>query len=464
MHGANRGSLYSREGELLRQIVTDYPQDLQGRIFLANAGGSDSLAVLEAVLRQDPDNSAANHYYIHALESTGHPEKALHSADILGRLAPSSAHMVHMPGHIYFRVGDYERAAQAFAAALALDRRYMYEQHVDPDNNWNYVHNLMYSIANLLEEGKFDEATRLSAEITSARGKLDTTLYPYMARDSISRLDPRLPVALRIGDFPLILKLANAARIGAGLRNLEFLRVRLADFASGMQAVAEHNLPEAERISARFDAELRRMKDQNDGAAPTAGMAGPQPPASGWPKLAVMSDALLDPLLKTFSIMLLELRGSLQAHQGQTADAQALFVSAAKQEMALGYREPPYYIRPVGETEGAAMLAAQDWTAAKAAFERALAERPHSGLSLYGIALACERSGDRETAVQITGTSWRHGRTLTPRFLRSRMPEPTWSNPAGRHHKSGGWEASSDLSSIDLAGFRLLRQLVHWNF
>jgi hypothetical protein len=154
---------------------------------LANAGGSDSLAILESVLRQDPENSAANHYYIHALEFTDLPERALHSADILGRLAPSSAHMVHMPGHIYFRVGDYARAAQAFAAALAVDKRYMGEQHVEPDNNWNYVHNLMYSIANLLEQGKFDAATSLSADITGARGKLDTTLYPHMARDSISQ-------------------------------------------------------------------------------------------------------------------------------------------------------------------------------------------------------------------------------------------------------------------------------------
>src|ERR1700722_12989474 len=192
MHGANRGPLSSRERELLRQVVTDYPQDTQARIFLANAGG-DSLAILESILQQDPNNSAANHYYIHALEGTDHPERALRSADILGSLAPSSGHMAHMPGHIYFRLGDYARAAQAFANALAVDKRYMREQHVEPDNNWNYVHNLMYSVANLLEQGQFDAATRLSAEITSARGRLDTTLYPYAARDSISRLDSRLP-------------------------------------------------------------------------------------------------------------------------------------------------------------------------------------------------------------------------------------------------------------------------------
>ena len=89
-----------------------------------------------------------------------------------------------------------------------------------------------------------------------------------------------------------------------------------------------------------------------------------------------MPDALLDPLLKTLSIMSLELRGSLLAAQGKTDDAKAFFASAAREEKALGYREPPNYIRPVGETEGAAMLAARKWADAKAAFERALVGAP----------------------------------------------------------------------------------------
>src|SRR5207248_2173886 len=157
------------------------------------------------------------------------------------------------------------------------------------------------SVANLLEQGKFDEATRLSARIAAARGKLETTLYINSARDSISRLDPRLPVALRTADFPRILKLVNAGAAGPSLPNLEFLRRRLADFAAGMQAVAESNLSEAEQLPARFDAELRRMSQRKDsGRMP--GMTAPPPPTAGPPKLAVMPDALLDPLLKILSI------------------------------------------------------------------------------------------------------------------------------------------------------------------
>jgi tetratricopeptide (TPR) repeat protein len=395
MHGGNRGALLAREQELLRKIIADNPKDIQARILLANSGAGNSLATLEAVLKDDPENSAANHYYIHMLEAGEHPERALPSADILGKLAPASGHMVHMPGHIYFRLGDYERAAQSFAASLEVDERYMREQHVEADNNWNYVHNLMYAIADVLEMGRFTEATRLSEKITGARGKLETTLYIYAARDSISRLDPRLPVALRSADFPQITRLANVATFPSGLPNLEFLRQRLLEFARGMEAIGAGDLTKAEEASMRFDAELRGMKQKGPGP-----VRPPAAPASDWPKLTVMADALLDPLLKTLSIMSLELRGSLLAARGKTAEAAAVFANAAKEEKALGYREPPNYIRPVGETEGAAMLAAGKWTDAKKAFERALAERPHSGFALYGIALASEKAGEHEAAAR----------------------------------------------------------------
>jgi tetratricopeptide (TPR) repeat protein len=384
---------YPREQELLRKIVADYPDDVQGRIFLSNAGGG--LAILEAVLKDDPENSAANHYYIHALEGTDHPEKALHSAEILGRLAPASGHMVHMPGHIYYRVGDYARAEQAFGAAVAADERYMREQHVAPDDNWNYVHNLMYAVANLLEEGKLEEATRLSGRITAARGKLETTLYINLTRDSISRLDPRLPVALRTADFEQIGKLANASVAGPGLPNLEFLRKRLAEFAAGMGAVTAGKVAEAEKVSGRFEAELARISEQAKEFAPMPGMR-----PAGSHKLAVMSDAQIGPVLKSLSIMSLELRGSVLAAKGKADEAKALFATAAKEQKALGYREPPNYIRPVGEAEGAAMLGAGKWADAKAAFERALVDRPHSGFALYGAAVASERAGDEKAAVK----------------------------------------------------------------
>ena len=182
---AQSGSNSSREVRLWRKLVEKYPKDTEALLFLAqHTDRSESLAILQSVLKDDPENSAAHHYYIHALEASEHPEQALHSAEVLPSLAPASGHMVHMPGHIFFRIGEYGRAERAFAASMQIDERYMREQKVQPDYDWNYVHNLMYAVANLLEEGKLKEATALSAKLTGARGQLENTLYPWSPRDS----------------------------------------------------------------------------------------------------------------------------------------------------------------------------------------------------------------------------------------------------------------------------------------
>jgi predicted Zn-dependent protease len=88
-----------------------------------------------------------------------------------------------------------------------------------------------------------------------------------------------------------------------------------------------------------------------------------------------------------------QIRGSLLATQNRVPEAEKLFARARRQEAELGYHEPPSYIRPVGETEAAAWLADGKWSESEAAYQQALTERPKSGFSLYGIALAEEGSG-----------------------------------------------------------------------
>ncbi len=408
-HASKRERLYieatamqenTRRGlELWRTLVRKYPKDSQARIFLAElVDHKESVAILQSILKEEPENSAANHYYIHALEASENPEQALHSAEILASLAPASGHMVHMPGHIFFRIGDYARAEQAFAASLQVDQHYMREQHVEPDNDWNYVHNLMYAIANLMEEGKFQKATALSTDLTGARGELESTLYLYSTRDSIARLDPRLPVALRIADWQQVIRLLNASALPAARPNLAFLARQLGCFASGLQAVETHDIAKAERLSLRFDAELWRSSGNSGDSSEI--MPRKAVSAGGPPKLELTPDAQLQPLVKTLSVMSLELRASVLAAQGKIRDAKELFTKASQAEKALGYHEPPNYIRPVGETEGAAMMAVGNWMTAKVAFQRALLERPRSGLALYGIAMCSERSGDSKVAAR----------------------------------------------------------------
>jgi tetratricopeptide (TPR) repeat protein len=119
---------------------------------------------------------------------------------------------------------------------------------------------------------------------------------------------------------------------------------------------------------------------------------------AGPPKLPLTPDAYPKPLVNNLSIMSLELRAGLLMEEKQSDEAKKLYAQAAQEEKSLGYHEPPYYIRPVGETEAAALLTASDWTGAKAAYEEALVERPRSGFPLYGIAIASEQAGDSKAA------------------------------------------------------------------
>jgi tetratricopeptide (TPR) repeat protein len=124
-----------------RRLVKEYPADLQAKIFLSNTlrdgyddagqpkkGTKESMALLQEVLKIAPDGSAANHYWIHAVEASAQPEQALESATVLASLAPASGHMVHMPGHIFYRVGDYAQAEHWFAESTAVDEKYMRDQ------------------------------------------------------------------------------------------------------------------------------------------------------------------------------------------------------------------------------------------------------------------------------------------------------------------------------------------------
>jgi tetratricopeptide (TPR) repeat protein len=302
-----------------------------------------------------------------------------------------------MPGHIFYRVGDYARAQESFEASMEVDERYMQAQEVSPDHDWNYVHNLMYGIANLMEEGQLNAATALSGKLIGARGQLENTLYPRSPRDSISRLDPQLPVALRTADWPRTLELLKSSKPPAELPNLGFLARQLTDFAGGMEALDVHDITKAEESSIRLDGELWRISEQlkDEKAAETKEAKTAE---LSTPQVQLTPDALAEPLVSTLSIMSLELRAAVLMAKEKTENAKKLFAQAARAEKALGYREPPIYIRPVGEAEAAALIAAADWKDAKAAYKRALIERPQSGFPLYGIAMSTEHAGDVDAA------------------------------------------------------------------
>jgi tetratricopeptide (TPR) repeat protein len=415
---------------IYRRLVAKEPRDIEARIFLAeavgdgyddngepNPGQKEKIAILEGVLKDAPNDSAANHYWIHAMEPGNHPERAIASAALLASLAPTSGHMVHMPGHIYYRVGDYASADRWFAASTEADERYMREQHVSADDDWNYVHNLMYAIANLMEEGRLEDADALSDHLAAARGELSESLYIWSARDQISRVSRRLPVALRVGDWTAVLAMVDQAKLDdvEKTTNLRFLQSELRSFATGMQALNKGDAAAAQAASVEMDAGLWRegadaqtaveadLKTKLDKLMASAQKMPPPTPGAKPKSTTTVADPInpdadSGPLVKALSVASIELRAGVQLLQGNSGPAKKLYDEAILAEKKLGYHEPPFYIRPVAETEGEALLRAKDYAGAKAAFEKALDERPKSGFELYGIARADELAGNAASA------------------------------------------------------------------
>jgi tetratricopeptide (TPR) repeat protein len=410
---AAKGDDRSAEIAILRKLAKKNPKDIEARIFLAGAvgdgyddkgepkpGQKERIAILESVMRDAPNDSAAHHYWIHAMEPSNHPEQAIKSAALLASLAPNSGHMVHMPGHIFYRVGNYAEAEHWFAASTETDERYLREQHVSPDDDWNYVHNMMYAIANLMEQGKLAEADALSDHLSAARGRLSATMYIWSARDQMARISRRLPVALRVGDWDAVLAMLAQSNLGEGEKttNLRFLSTELSEYARGMKALDDGDVPAAQAASARMDAGLwRAQKDQNDkdAAEKDKNKDKKEEAKTDRPVMTpIMPDANAGPLMKNLGIASLELRAGVMVGGGKLDEAKKLYAQAAKDEKNAGYHEPPFYIRPVGENEATALLRAKDYAGAKAAYESALAERPNSGFDLYGLARVKEMQGD----------------------------------------------------------------------
>ena len=396
-----------QEITILRELVSKEPTDTQARLSLALAledgydkngepkkGEHEAIAMLEGILRDTPNDSATNHYWIHAIEPGNHPEQAINSAALLASLAPASGHMVHMPGHIYYRVGNYPEAERWFAQSMAVDERYMQEQNVSPDDDWNYVHNMMYAIANLLEQGRLADADALSDHLAAARGKLSASLYIWSARDQISRVSKRLPVAMRLGDWDAVLTLLDSANLAKGDKasNLRFLAAELTDYATGMKAVDAGDAIAARRASEHMDAGLAQMKQMQAGMKNSGNKK--KDGNTETPTEPIMPDALPEPLMKCLAIESTELQAGTLVTEHKLKAAKKLYAKAAAQEKKLGYHEPPFYIRPVAETEADALLRAKDYSGAEKAYRAALVERPNSGFGLYGLAEVKEAQGD----------------------------------------------------------------------
>jgi tetratricopeptide (TPR) repeat protein len=376
----------------IEAVVENYPDDLDAQAFLGlwtmhgydedgkpRAGQAEARAILGKLLLLDPDNAAANHYLIHVVEMGPHPEYALHSADVLAKLAPASGHMVHMPGHIYFKMGDQDRAREAFLAAMHVEEEYMQRENVSVVDNWNYSHNISYLIASDAEAGRYKEALAMAEKldhlpVVTARA-VSSPRFAVKEGSTTARLQMRFGKWREVAEHPIVL--GDDSLAGEPARAY---RDGVLAYAAGMSALENKDLDAAARQSDRLDALQFRLKS-----------AELDPKADG------NSNGVLN-LLERDS---LDLRGGIECAKGHLdAGLKLLHQAADVERKKVGYAEPPAYGKPEAESIGYAYLAAGQFDHARAAFEDELKIRPKSGHALYGIASSYEREGDKAQASQ----------------------------------------------------------------
>lgn len=149
--------------QAMRELARKYPDDLDAQTLYAESlmipvrwrwwdtsgnpaeGMEEAVSVLEAVMRRNPEHPGANHFYIHAVEMSPSPERAIPSAQRLMGIVPGAGHLVHMPGHIWLILGDYELAAATNERAAEVDRQYMNATGVTGSSYAGYyIHNLHF--------------------------------------------------------------------------------------------------------------------------------------------------------------------------------------------------------------------------------------------------------------------------------------------------------------------------------
>jgi tetratricopeptide (TPR) repeat protein len=140
----------------------------------ANDNTDEIVSVLEGVLKRDPDHVGANHFYIHAVEASSQPERALSSARRLGAMVPNAGHLVHMPSHIYMRTGYYADAVKSNEAAAKVDRSYALKAAQEGS-----MYDLMYHSHNEHFLASAASMTGRYAEAKAAANAMATRLMPH---------------------------------------------------------------------------------------------------------------------------------------------------------------------------------------------------------------------------------------------------------------------------------------------
>jgi tetratricopeptide (TPR) repeat protein len=367
--GADRRAAAEAYRDAMRDVMKQFPDDLDAATLFAEAGmnlhpwglwhpdgtpeeGTEEIvATLESVIRREPNHLGAVHYYIHAVEASNSPERALAGANRLAQLAPAAGHIVHMPAHIYIRTGDYEAALETNQKAALADQAYLKAsgaQGIYP--MMYYSHNLHFIAMAAAMNGNYLESQR-GAQMLAANVGPHVKDMPALG----GFMTVPLAVEVRFHKWNEILKTPKPDA------SMETATV-FWHFARGLALAATGKLEEAE-------AEHTVVAEAEEKTPPDKVF---QMPINNKTKdiLKIAENALGAKI----SLM----KNDMDATVNQLRTAVAI-------QDTLKYDEPQDWFYPMRESLGAVLLKIGDYAGAEEVFRADLERNPRNPRSLFGL-------------------------------------------------------------------------------
>lgn len=330
-------------------------------------------ALLEKTLLNHPNHPGANHFYIHAIEASPWPELGIPAAERLLNLVPGSGHLVHMPSHIFIRVGRYAEAADANERAIAADEAYFVN--APPPNFYNvyFLHNLHFVAYTAMMEGRFEAA------IAAAR-KIEQRIPEAFLREYVTIADGFMPttlhVLIRFGKWEAILLEQEPPEWRLLSRAQHHYARCIALTNLGRVDAAENELNLFNQVSNQMD---ETWKVGNNKA------------------------------IDVIAVSRCMAEGEMAFHAGEHDRAYERLRAGVRLEDQLAYDEPPGWMQPVRHALGALLLAGNQLVEAELVYRTDLKRHPNNAWSLLGLQQALQKQGKQtevDAMTESVKTAW----------------------------------------------------------
>ena len=368
----------------MRKLVAKYPEDDDATALFAEALMStmpwdywldadhpkpatiEVIDALERIMQRQPQHPLALHLYIHAVEASTNPGRAEVAADTLGNLVPASGHLVHMPAHIFWRVGRYHDAVQANIQAAAVDEDYIAQcnaQGFYPALYYPHNIHFLWAASSMMGNSKvaIEAARKVALNVRLEMIEQFPTVeffktIPILALTQFGHWDEILAEPMP----PAKLQYSNAIQ----------------HYARGVAQVRKNDLTaaqaELQAIQPLLDTEVIHTLDGSDYPASV---------------LLSIADSLL--------------RGEIALAEGKGLQALSHFTEAVARQDTLPYTEPPFWYYPTRQSLGQALVKTGDYAAAEQVYRKDLATYPKNGWSMFGLIQSLEAQDKQQEADKV---------------------------------------------------------------